>query len=233
MKKNNIWKAWIATAAIIAVTTVGGLTAYFTDTQEKINHFTVGKVKIELKEPEWEKKPDGDKNEIPDEAEHMTPLQRITKDPQVKNTGINDAYIFMTVEIPCREIITVNGDGMKNPRALTPLYSYEKDASWKYMGSYRVLDQEKKQTGIKHLYAYAEESGKCRTVKPNETTIALFKNVLFVNAMEGQGLEEQPFTMNIQAYGIQTMNLNGGTTDAQQIWQIITNQKDIAENYQI
>lgn len=233
MKKNNIWKAWIATAAIITVTTVGGLTAYFTDTQEKINHFTVGKVKIELKEPEWEKEPDEDKNEIPDEAEHMTSLQRITKDPQVKNTGINDAYIFMTVEIPCREIITVNGDGMKNPRALTPLYSYEKDASWKYMGSYRVLNQEKKQTGIKHLYAYAEDSGKCRTVKPNETTIPLFQNVLFVNAMEGQGLEEQPFTMNIQAYGIQTMNLNGGTTDAQQIWQIITNQKDIAENYQI
>ena len=83
------------------------------------------------------------------------------------------------------------------------------------------------------MYAYAEDSGKCRTVKPNETTIPLFQNVLFVNAMEGQGLEEQPFTMNIQTYGIQTMNLNGGTTDAQQIWQIITNQKDIAENYQI
>ena len=51
--------------------------------------------------------------------------------------------------------------------------------------------------------------------------------------MEGQGLEEQPFDINIQTYGIQTMNLNGGTTDAQQIWKIITNQKEIPENYQI
>ena len=181
---------------------------------------------------EWEKKADQDKNNIPDEAEHMIPLQTITKDPKVQNTGINDAYIFLTVEIPCRELITVNADGMKNPPGMTPLYSYEQDASWKHLGSCKALDEKGKQTGVKHLYAYAEASGKCRIVKPKETTLPLFHSVTFANVLEGQGLEEQEFTIDIQAYGIQTANLNGGTSDAMEIWQILSNQKEIPEHYQ-
>ena len=85
---------------------------------------------------------------------------------------------------------------------------------------------------MKHLYAYAEASGKCRIVKPKETTIPLFRSVTFANVLEGQGLEEQEFTIDIQAYGIQTANLNGGTSDAMEIWQILSNQKEIPEHYQ-
>ena len=232
MKKQHIWRVWIAAGTVLAVSTVGSLMAYFTDTQEKVNHFTGGKIQIALQEPEWEKKADQDKNNIPDEAEHMIPLQTITKDPKVQNTGINDAYTFLTVEIPCRELITVNADGMKNPPGMTPLYSYEQDASWKHLGSCKALDEKGKQTGVKHLYAYAEASGKCRIVKPKETTLPLFHSVTFANVLEGQGLEEQEFTIDIQAYGIQTANLNGGTSDAMEIWQILSNQKEIPEHYQ-
>ena len=66
MKKQHIWRVWIAAGTVLAVSTVGSLMAYFTDTQEKVNHFTVGKLQIELQEPEWEKKADQDKNNIPD-----------------------------------------------------------------------------------------------------------------------------------------------------------------------
>ena len=176
MKKQHIWRVWIAAGTVLAVSTVGSLMAYFTDTQEKVN--------------------------------------------------------FLTVEIPCRELITVNADGMKNPPGMTPLYSYEQDASWKHLGSCKALDEKGKQTGVKHLYAYAEASGKCRIVKPKETTLPLFHSVTFANVLEGQGLEEQEFTIDIQAYGIQTANLNGGTSDAMEIWQILSNQKEIPEHYQ-
>lgn len=232
MKKQNIWKALAAAGVLSAFTVVGGITAYFTDTDEKVNHFTVGKIEIELEEPEWEKKPDEDKDGVPDEAENLVPGKRLTKNPMVKNTGINDAFVFMTVEIPCREVITVNQDGTRNPSAMTDLYSYQRDSSWKELGSREIMDKAGKQTGRKYLYAYAQENGTCRIVKQKETTAPLFESVLFANVMEGQGLEEEVFDLDICAYAIQTTDLNGGTKDADQIWQIITNQKELTEKYQ-
>ena len=106
--KNKTWKNYLGAAALVTVLFAGSVSAYFTDQDEKVNTFTVGKVTIELEEPKWEKKPDDNGNKITDEAERMTPNQTIIKDPQVKNTGNNDAFIYMTVEVPCRQIISVN-----------------------------------------------------------------------------------------------------------------------------
>ena len=116
--KNKTWKNYLGAAALVTVLFAGSVSAYFTDQDEKVNTFTVGKVTIELEEPKWEKKPDDNGNKIPDEAERMTPNQTIIKDPQVKNTGNNDAFIYMTVEVPCRQIISVNNDGTRNPLAM-------------------------------------------------------------------------------------------------------------------
>lgn len=57
----------------------------------------------------------------------------------------------------------------------------------------------------------------------------MFQNVTFVNLMEGQGVDNQPMEIDINAYAIQTSNLDGGTADASNIWKIITNQKDITD----
>lgn len=227
--KNNRWKSAviIGTMAVLAVS--GGILAYFTDTEEKVNNFTVGSVKIELQEPAWESKPDADDNGVPDEAENILPLQTITKDPRVKNTGNNDAYMFLTVEIPCRNVITVNDDGTKNAQAMTELYQFTADTSWYYLGKCPVNDGEGNQVAVKHLYAYANDRRLCVEVEPEASTTPLFQNVTFVNLMEGQELENQPLQIDINAYAIQTSNLNEGTADASNIWKIITNQKDITD----
>lgn len=214
--------------AVLAVS--GGILAYFTDTEEKVNNFTVGSIEIELQEPAWETKPDADSNGVPDEAENILPLQTITKDPRVKNTGNNDAYMFMTVEVPCKNVITVNDDGTKNAQAMTELYQYTADTScWYYLGKCPVNDGEGNQVAVKHLYAYADDRRACTTVSPEETTTPLFQSVTFVNLMEGQGLDGGPLEIDINAYAIQTSNLDEGTTDANNIWKIITNQKDITD----
>lgn len=227
--KNNRWKSAviIGTMAVLAVS--GGILAYFTDTEEKVNNFTVGSVKIELQEPAWESKPDADDNGVPDEAENILPLQTITKDPRVKNTGNNDAYMFLTVEIPCRNVITVNDDGTKNAQAMTELYQFTADTSWYYLGKCPVNDGEGNQVAVKHLYAYADDKKLCTPVTSGASTKPLFQNVTFVNLMEGQGVDNQPMEIDINAYAIQTSNLDGGTSDASNIWKIITNQKDITD----
>ena len=86
-------------------------------------------------------------------------------------------------------------------------------------------------TAVKHLYAYAGAQGTCTVVKPQETTKNLFREVTFVNAMEGQGLENGMYKIGIKAFGIQTTDLNGGTNNAVEIWKIISNQRELAESF--
>ena len=161
----------------------------------------------------------------------MTPNQTIEKDPQVKNTGTNDAFVYMTVEVPCKKIVTVNNDGTRNPEAVRELYTYQTDSSWKLLGSVDVTDETGEKTAVKHLYAYSGAQGTCTVVKPQETTKNLFREVTFVNAMEGQGLENGMYKIGIKAYGIQTTDLNGGTNNAAEIWKIISNQRELAESF--
>ena len=51
MKKNTV--KIMALAGILCLASVGGVSAYLTDYEKVSNEFTVGKVDIELKEPEW------------------------------------------------------------------------------------------------------------------------------------------------------------------------------------
>lgn len=229
--KKNVVKAWMVTGVLLTLSTVGGVMAYFTDKDEAVNQFVVGKVDIKLEEPEWNKKPDLNKNGVPDEVEKIVPRQKIDKDPFVKNTGKNDCYIFMTVEMPSKNIVTVDSKGMKKPAAMTELYTYEKGQKWNYMGSTPIKDGKGQQTGVKRLYAYADAQGKCVRVKPDGVTEPLFRQVEFVNALEGQGLEEGTFEIKIDSFGIQADNIAEGSTDMNKIWNIITNQNDVKERF--
>lgn len=81
----------ISVAAILAVTAaVGGTLAFFTDTQSKENVITVGNVKIDLTEPQWDAT--GSK-----EAEDVYPGEALAKDPTVKNVGTNPCFVRISV----------------------------------------------------------------------------------------------------------------------------------------
>lgn len=84
----------IALAASLAATAiVGGTLAYFTDTDDATNTFTVGNVDIVLTEPGWD---NGGKAE----AEDMYPGEAVAKDPTVTNNGANPAFVRVKVEWP-------------------------------------------------------------------------------------------------------------------------------------
>lgn len=85
MKKKILALALVVVLAVTAVT--GATLAYFTDTKEATNIFTVGNVQIELTEPKWEGK-----------VEKVYPGQVLDKDPTVKNTGANPCYVRVKVE---------------------------------------------------------------------------------------------------------------------------------------
>lgn len=88
MKKKSILLA--ATAVmLVAAMSIGGMLAYFTDTDTKTNTFTVGNVDITLEEPKWDA-----------DVEHvLMPGTTFAKDPTVKNVGSESAYMFLTIDL--------------------------------------------------------------------------------------------------------------------------------------
>ena len=77
--------------ALLAVAIVGGTLAYFTDTTGTAeNVFTVGNVKINLEEPNWESSGSED-------APEVYPGEALAKDPQVENVGANPCFVRVSV----------------------------------------------------------------------------------------------------------------------------------------
>lgn len=76
---------------LLATAVVGGTLAYFTDSDEATNTFTVGNVDIDLTEPKWEA---GGK----DEAVDAYPGEALAKDPTVTNNGNNPCFVRVSVE---------------------------------------------------------------------------------------------------------------------------------------
>ena len=98
----------LATAlCLVAILAVGGTLAYFTDTDQEINVFTVGNVKIEQYEKDRNGVDfvDGKKlfpivNDGKDADGYHTGKNYIDKIVTVKNTGTEDAYIRTHIAIP-------------------------------------------------------------------------------------------------------------------------------------
>ena len=95
---------------LIVLVVVGGVFAYLTSTDTKTNIFTLGRVKIELTEP----------NFVQDNAIELRPGDEIAKDPKITNIGKNSAYVYIKVINPIVNLS--NGEG--------PLFSYTINSGW-------------------------------------------------------------------------------------------------------
>ena len=199
MRKKRIWKhiTVIALAVAAATAAIGGISAYFTDIQEKTNTLTVGSVKTDLEEPEWEDVPSDEKTDI-------TPNQTIKKDPRITNTGANDAYAFLEIQVPVKKIITVGPDGKKLPAADTELFTYKVNDGWVQVRSSDITTSGKV-TARSYVYAYGTKT-QCTVLKKGETTTPLFDSVTLVNAIEGQ-IDEETLNIPVKSYAIQAEHI--------------------------
>ena len=106
MKKKNLDKI-VLVGALVGCMTIGAVSAYFTDADTATNTFTVGKVSLDLQEPEW----------VP--PINIVPKQEFKKDPHIQNDGLNEEFVFMKVTVPYANVVTANDDGTKNQAADT------------------------------------------------------------------------------------------------------------------
>ena len=221
MKKSSM-RTLALTAILAGTVSIGGIMAYFTDGDTATNTFTVGKISLDLQEPTW----------VP--PTNITPGQEIAKDPQIKNDGNNEEFVFLKVTVPYANVVTANEDGTKGKTADTELFSYDVKDGWTELDSKKETDS-LKQT-VTHLYAYTGETAdSMKALAVNSSTPSLFDWVRFANIVEDQNLETTTQNIVIEAYGIQTQNIkdekgnldgdnNDGKTLPLDVWKVIENQ---------
>ena len=208
-------------AALALTSVIGGTLAYFTDTDDATNTFTMGNVAIELDEAEVvEYNPDDytwivdeesrvDTNTYGGEDGYLYPGAELPKDPTVHNTGLNDAYIRIkvTMDPAVLAALTEGEDGLTDPLdqflAIANVDTTE-TCTWEYEDD--VIED-----GLWTLTARYSE-----IVAPGESTTPFFTTVTIPTSFENnEDLDDDnPFTMEIVAEAIQAASF----ADADEAW---------------
>ena len=224
MKNSKKLKNIIISIALVVSLAVTGAFAYLTQHVSKKNTFTKGDVKITLEEPNWVPDTDSDGDGIKDCVTEILSNQMIAKDPTITNTGENNAYIYMMVEIPKAkkaEIIKANPDGtfVSEEKENYPLFTFENNDDW------RMIE---KQVGTEtdaydyYVYAYLNE------LAPGESA-TLFDEVKFANITNSfrdellsNGCEK--LNINVTGYAIQSNMYKENENGACESWTLYANQ---------
>ena len=178
-------KKSIAVAIVLAlVLLIGGMLAYFTDTETAQNVFTLGDVDITLTETNW----------VATNGQGVVPGQTIPKNPVITNVKDTPAYVFAEVVVPCYATTgsTVDAD----------LFTYTVNSGWTLISTSSIDTTAKTRT---YVYAYGTASAMTSLAK-NAATPAVFDNVTVVSTLtqeQAQTANTSP-TIVVNAKGIQT-----------------------------
>lgn len=225
MKRNSIYKASavVGLAGVLALGAFSGMGAYFTSTSSASDTYTIGQVEIEMS---------GESNDFAQTL--LLPLQEYAYTREIENTGLNDAYVFMTITIPYTETLTVNAlDGtVVNQSPYTQVLTFGHDnvsgvepefalvrngklgntsidtiANYDIAGASetRGVVDEDNQT-ITYIYAYVDEDGNIKPLAPTEKTGNIFEYMKVANLADTFNMKEDGL-VQINAYAIQTNNI--------------------------
>ena len=208
----------LATLGVLGTLAIGGTMAYLTDAEKTANTFTVGKVQVDLEEPNY---PGNDSNTV----KNLVPNQVVAKDPQVENTGNNASIDFLSVSIPMKKVVLAADDGTKKTAAMTELFQTKSGT-----GNFGAGNVNSKWVLVDTKY-YAGDADKTGSATPSDTTTkvirvygynaklaagtksaTLFDSVKLVNLVEGQA-DTSTQNIDVKAYAIQATDITNVSTD--------------------
>ncbi len=205
----------LAAVAVLAAVTVGagGTLAYLTDNESHTNTFTVGDVKIDLVEENWDPT-DEDDDGVPDAAEDAVPNQEIEKDPRVvKAEDANDTVVFLRVTAPVRDVSLVADDGTVTPHEPQEIFFFKQkndahDTHANHWGDNWVLlaetDGVDENGAAQKTYVFG--FAKPLTESAPETT-KLFEKVQLKNVIENEISADEIQNVRVEAFAIQADNV--------------------------
>ncbi len=200
-----------AACVLVGALGIGGTIAYMTDNESTTNTFTVGKIDVDLTEPSYLG------NDSPD-VKDLVPNQEVQKDPKVTNVGVNDAIVFMSVEVPVKDVTVVGADGTKGAKEKTELFWFKDTADtqgtyanhfsdkWMELTSKGEKDAATGDTN-KYVFAY-----KTAVAKDTETD-SLFDKVQLKNVIENEVTAGEAQNIKVTTYAIQASEVLEDDTD--------------------
>jgi predicted ribosomally synthesized peptide with SipW-like signal peptide len=193
----------IAVAIVLAlVLLIGGMIAYFTDTEVATNEFTLGdEVDISISETGWTNTA-GTTNWTNAAAQGIHPGATVAKAPSIVNESTTTpAYVFAEVVVPCYASTGTTVD--------TPLFTFTANTGWTLVNTSSVDTTNKT---ITYVYAYGSSSAMTSLAAEATTSTAVFSEVTLAPTLTAAQKATASATPNIvvNAYGIQTDNV--GTT---------------------
>lgn len=209
-------KKSIAVAVVLLlVLLIGGMLAYFTDTDSKTNVFTLGDdIEISLTETNWDTT-DANGNNVPDAAEKIHPNATIAKNPVINNDSTTTpAYVFAEVIVP---LYDSNNDGTKDaplfklnsgtttPTALGTTVGDSGNSGWTLIS----VDTATHANSVTYVYAYGSSSAMTSLAKSTSTSTAVFDSVTLEPSLTAaQKTTAASSDIIVNAYGIQTDSLS-------------------------
>lgn len=201
-KNNRKAKNVILSLMLIVAIGVTAAFAFLTASETSENLFTVGNVDVELTEPKWDaSNPDGI-------LENIVSGQKIVKDPTITNTGTNNAYVYVMIEVPKADGIMID-DATVNDHQL---FNYTVNEGWE------LLDSKIDEDDINNYYLYAYNTA----LTPSSSS-TLFNEVVFANIASDFQPEEE-LNIKVTGYAIQSDYYNGEATDAASAWNLYATQ---------
>lgn len=234
--KKNVVALFVIFAVLIA-----GAFAFLTATDSKINRFEIGTADVQVLEPSWSEA-DENGNDVPDAAENIGSLDKLTKDPQVQNTGSINQWLYASVQIPKStaphygyedgekvliedtetevfDLLKLDSDSEYVKGVRTGTLSSE----WTLIGADTSADD-----SVTYYYAYNS------AVAPNGLTTKLFDAVQLKDFASSEydedtetyaGIEESTQNVIVNAYGIQS---DDSASSALEAWNLYVNQNELS-----
>ena len=188
-------KKSIAVAIVLAlILLIGGLLAYFTDTDTKSNVFKLGdEVEISLTET-W----------TAADGLGIHPGTTVTKAPSIKNDSTTTpAYVFAEVIVPCYATTETTANA--------PLFTFTVNSGWTLINTPAVNTTDKT---ITYVYAYGTSSAMTSLAANTTTSTAVFSSVTLEPTLTAAqaATANSSLSIDVNAYGIQTDGLGTATT---------------------
>ncbi len=234
MKKNKTMKRIVAGCLLIGLLSAIGIGAYLTDTEVKEDVYTVGNVQAEIVA-------NGDMEVA--NAGYLLPSTFHTYERAATNTGINDAYVFMSITIPYDYFTAQSIHGYYDQWLAQIFVPCTDDNTvgvndeWKlvdagYFGQYELVENYSQSAHedrpysaiigntITYVYGYVGDNtgGSLKALASGETTSNLLDKLYLINLSNITNVTGEVST---KLYAIQSNNVNGGLTDVNGVWAVI------------
>ncbi len=151
--------------------------AYFSDREAHTNTYTFGDITADGTETEWN----------PDSAIHVLPCEKIRKNPQIVNTGVNAAAVFIVLDSPALSNVRIaQPDGTYRTEEKSEVWQYlKKNGEEGFDENWKLLETSVLENGaVRRVFGY-QKALPGRNGEEFSKTSPLFDYIRAVNYVEG------------------------------------------------